>query len=111
MSTKVHTVTTQQELDSFKEYKQPIIIKFSAQWCGPCKMMIPYFTELSEKYQNITFIEIDIDKSQIISESYKVSSLPTFIVCNDRLQESCRLQGANKSKLLEMIKNIDDELF
>lgn len=47
------------------------ILKFSAQWCMPCKMMKPIFKEVSkdEKYKNIDFIEIDIEDENLIKNS------------------------------------------
>ena len=46
------------------------ILKFSAQWCMPCKMMKPIFKEVSkdEKYKNIDFIEIDIEDENLIKK-------------------------------------------
>lgn len=59
---------------------RPIVVKFSAQWCGPCKVIAPHFHELSRKYQDAMFISIDIDDFEELSDRFEVSSIPYFVL-------------------------------
>lgn len=56
-----------------------IVADFYAQWCGPCKQIKPYFEQLSEKYTDITFVKVDIDKNEQLEKTYNVKKLPTFV--------------------------------
>ena len=56
-----------------------VVIDFSAEWCGPCKMIAPFYEELSELMPNVEFLKVDVDESQETSAHYEVSSLPCFI--------------------------------
>lgn len=47
---------------------QQVIANFSATWCGPCKMIAPYYCELSEHYPSIMFLLIDVDELIVSSE-------------------------------------------
>lgn len=42
-----------------------VVVDFSATWCGPCRMISPYFEELSTKYSGITFIKVDVDAVEV----------------------------------------------
>lgn len=92
------------------------ILKFSAQWCMPCKMMKPIFKEVSkdEKYKNIDFIEIDIEDENLIKKfnitpnglctKYSIRNIPTLIIVDDDLNEVGKMVGgADKNKITNFI--------
>lgn len=41
---------------------EQVIANFSATWCGPCRMIAPFFSELSEKYPSLMFLLVDVDE-------------------------------------------------
>ncbi|KAG8130466.1 hypothetical protein E2320_017146, partial [Naja naja] len=55
-----------------------IVIDFSATWCGPCKMMKPFFHSMVDKYPDVVFIEIDVDDAQDVATHCDVKCMPTF---------------------------------
>lgn len=92
------------------------IIKFSAQWCHPCKIMKPIFEEVSteESCKDFNFVEVDIESEDIIKsfnitpndlcEKYKIRNIPTIIITDDNLNELNRFTGGmDKNKLLNFI--------
>lgn len=64
------------ELNDNKKY----VVKFSAQWCGPCKAVAPKYDELSNQYSDIPFYSLDIDQVPEVAELFNVSAMPTFII-------------------------------
>ena len=54
--------------------------KFSANWCGPCKMLVPVMENVKQKFNEISFTDIDVDVDYEISQKYNVRSVPTVVV-------------------------------
>lgn len=67
--------------EDFKDLikKDKVIVDFFATWCGPCKMLSPVIEELSNKFPNVTFIKMDVDKCPNVSKEYGIMSVPTLI--------------------------------
>lgn len=54
------------------------ITKYSASWCGPCKMIQPVWEQFKQKYPEVEFEEIDVDENRHAATQAGIISLPTF---------------------------------
>ena len=58
-----------------------VLVDFSAEWCGPCKMMTPILKELADiTGPNVKILKVDVDKNQEAAMAYQVQSVPTLIL-------------------------------
>jgi len=55
------------------------IIRFSANWCQPCKILSPIFNELQNEVSGVSFETVDVDNNKDKASHYSVSSIPTVI--------------------------------
>ena len=59
------------------------VIRFTASWCGPCKMLAPIFGEVQNEVSDVMFETIDVDTNRDKASQYSVSSVPTVIIEKD----------------------------
>ena len=78
-----------------------VIVDFTATWCGPCKMIGPYFDELSKRYEKAKFIKVDVDELDDVASEAGVSAMPSFYVYkNGKVVD--QMVGASKEKLEQL---------
>lgn len=73
----------------------PAVIDFYATWCGPCRAVGPKVGELSEKYQNVRFVQVDVDKMRGVAQQYNVTAMPTFVFLKNGEETGQRVRGAD----------------
>jgi thioredoxin 1 len=87
------------------ETEIPIVIFFTATWCGPCQRIYPLYTQLSKEIQNCKFLKYDVDEDEEIAAAFDIESMPTFIFIKHHHIVN-RFSGADKNQLIDAIKSI-----
>lgn len=60
---------------------KPVLVDFSAEWCGPCKSMPPILKQVKDRLKDdVTIITIDIDRNPELARNYQIQSVPTMMV-------------------------------
>ena len=66
------------------ESKEPVLIDFYADWCGPCKMMAPGVEKVAEKYEGKVKVgKVNSDDEPELAQMFQVMSIPNFVIIKD----------------------------
>jgi thioredoxin 1 len=94
-----------------EDYNGIVLVDFFAEWCGPCKMMLPVVAKIEEKYkekEGAKVLKVDIDQAKEVAERYNIMGVPTFMVFKDgkNIEEVSGVQS--EEALIELIeKNLN----
>ena len=83
--------------------QRSIVVKMTADWCGPCKAIDPFYQSLAKKY-DATFARIDVDELDDVAAELSVAMMPTFVVLDRNGKELGRVAGASEGKLEALVR-------
>lgn len=95
-------MTFKQIIDS----PSPVLVDFTAAWCGPCKTMAPVLKDVKHEVGDaVKIVKIDVDESPSTAQAYNVQGVPTFILFKEGKQVWRQSGAMPKNVLLDAIKN------
>lgn len=72
----LHTTTTATFEADVLQAHGPVLVDFTADWCGPCRMVTPVLTQIAAERTDLRVLQIDADDNPEIARRYNVLSLP-----------------------------------
>ncbi len=61
-------------------FERVVVVFSQPATCVPCKRLAPHIKSVEEKLPTVMFVEVDIDKAQIIRDNYSIMSVPTVLL-------------------------------
>ena len=82
----------------------PVLVDFTATWCGPCKALAPIVEKLADEFAGKVKVgKLDIDANQKITAKYGVRSVPTVIVFKGGEKIGSHMGLTTRDKLVKLL--------
>jgi thioredoxin 1 len=84
----------------------PVLVHFFANWCGPCKVLMPILEEVKEELgDKVKIVKIDVDKNQSLASKYQLRGVPTLLLFKKGKQVWRQSGVLQKSEIVNVINS------
>ncbi|MEY3219032.1 MAG: hypothetical protein RIT27_389 [Pseudomonadota bacterium] len=100
MSEHIVTVTDDNFEQTVLKSELPVLVDYWAEWCGPCKQIVPILEKLAEHYEGRLIIgKMNIDENTKTPAKYAVRGIPTLMLFKNGQLEDTKVGSEPESKL------------
>lgn len=93
--------------NQFEEYlnssTDPVVVDFSSDWCGPCKMISGTLEKMSNNIKNVRFVKVNVEQVSELAEKFGVVSIPTLVFIKDNTEVKRTVGSISESKIQNII--------
>ena len=87
--------------------EKTVLVDFYADWCGPCKMMVPVVEEISEELQDkVKVCKVNVDENQDLAMQYGIMSIPTLVFIKNGKLEKTLVGLRDKQELISVLEQM-----
>lgn len=85
--------------------KNPVMIDFYADWCAPCKNLLPIFENLSNNNQDMDFFKVNVEDESEVTAHFNIRNLPYLLLINTDGEKKTISGFKTKDELQNIINN------
>lgn len=84
--------------------EKPVLLDFYADWCGPCRMVLPIVDEIAQENPEVKVCKVNVDEEAELAAKYQVYSIPSLFVLKNGQIANQSVGAKSKEEILEMLK-------
>ena len=92
------------QLDEIIKSNKKVFVDVWATWCMPCKVMSSIFEDIADKYEEILFVCVEADSSDIVGDRLDIKSIPSFLGYKESALLNKKTGMMTVDELEEMVK-------
>ena len=73
-------IRTKDEFNDIIHNNDVVLIKFGAEWCGPCKTMHGVIESLEKNIEGVTICEADVEEIEDLTTELRIRNIPTTLI-------------------------------
>ena len=101
----IREVSEREFVSEVMQSELPVLVEFGADWCGPCKTVLPEISALAQELEGQALIvKVDIDRSPTIARELGIQTVPTFVTFQNGRPVGAKSGAMKKAQLRQMVE-------
>ncbi len=97
-------IVNKTNFDSILSSEKPVLLDFFAEWCGPCRMVLPLVEQIAQENPQYLVCKINVDEEPELAQKFGVMTIPTLVVIKNGEVVNQSSGAKPKAQILAMLE-------
>ena len=98
-------IVNKTNFDSILISDKPVLLDFYAEWCGPCRMVLPLVEQIAQENPQYLVCKINVDEEPELAQKFNVMTIPTLVVIKNGEVVNQSSGAKPKNQILAMLED------